>query len=125
MQSSPSRFSKKKKPTAKCNFSSIENLLLPLPCRHAPVIKRRGEGSFLSPSLPCSPNYESSVSTSASTNFFTIGETTSTVGNATIKPSIHALIQMTRIPSTVPTLNTLMKNDMIQDINNAIKNENT
>jgi len=54
-----------------------------------------------------------------------MGETTRTTGKPTKKPSIHALTQMEKIPSNVPTLKTLMKNDMTQDINNAIKNENT
>jgi hypothetical protein len=59
------------------------------------------------------------------TSFLTIGETTITVGNATINEKPHALSQMETMPSIKPTLKILITSDIVHDINNAIKNEKT
>ena len=44
-----------------------------------------------------------------------------TAGKAITKENTHALSQIDTISSTKPTLNTLIINDIKQDINNAIK----
>lgn len=59
------------------------------------------------------------------TSFFTMGATTNIVGNATTKAKPQACIQIEIIPSIRPTLKILITSDMIHDINNAIKKENT
>jgi len=47
------------------------------------------------------------------------------VGNATINAKLHAFIQIVKMFSMRPTLKTLITNDMMPDINNAIISENT
>ena len=47
------------------------------------------------------------------------------VGNATIKAKAQALNQTEMISVTIPTLKTLMTKDIMQDISNDIKKENT
>ena len=59
------------------------------------------------------------------TSFLTVGETSRTVGNATRNAKLHALIQIFTMFSTNPTLNTLITNDMMHDINSAIKKAKT
>ena len=46
-------------------------------------------------------------------------------GNATIKAKLQAFNQIATIFGTMPTLNTLMTKDIMDDISNAIKKENT
>jgi len=48
-----------------------------------------------------------------------------TVGKAITKPKPHALSQIETIFETKPTLKILMTNDIMHDMTNAIKNENT
>lgn len=55
----------------------------------------------------------------------TIGETKITAGNATTKAKPHAFSQINKRFSTSPTLNKVITSDMRQDINSAIKKENT
>jgi hypothetical protein len=47
------------------------------------------------------------------------------VGNATANAKLQAFSQIFTIFGTKPTLKTLMTNDIIHDISNAIKKENT
>jgi len=47
------------------------------------------------------------------------------VGNATIKAKLQAFSQILRIFGTKPILKTLMLKDIMHDISNAIKKENT
>jgi hypothetical protein len=46
-------------------------------------------------------------------------------GNATAKANTQAFNQMLRILDTSPTLKTLITNDIMHDMSNAMKNENT
>jgi hypothetical protein len=54
-----------------------------------------------------------------------MGDIMNITGNATKKAKPHAFNQIDIIFATIPTLKTLIKNDIIHDINNAIKNANT
>lgn len=47
------------------------------------------------------------------------------VGKATVKANDQAVSQMVIILSTKPTLKILITRDIMHDINNAMKNENT
>jgi hypothetical protein len=47
------------------------------------------------------------------------------VGNATINAKLHAFNQIAIIFVTIPTLKILITKDIIQDISNAMKKENT
>jgi len=47
------------------------------------------------------------------------------VGNATIKAKLQAFSQIVTIFATKPTLKILITKDIIHDISNAIKKENT
>ena len=55
----------------------------------------------------------------------TTGETKITAGNATTKANPQAFSQINRMLSLIPTLNKVITSDMRQDINRAIKKENT
>jgi hypothetical protein len=59
------------------------------------------------------------------TSILTTGDTRVIVGKATTKAKAQALSQMDRILLTIPTLNTLITKDMMQDISNAMKNAKT
>lgn len=52
----------------------------------------------------------------------TMGDTNSTVGNATKNETSHDFNQMKAMPSTKPKLNTLITIDISPDIKKAIKN---
>lgn len=59
------------------------------------------------------------------TSLCTIGETIITVGKEIIKAKLQARNQITSILFTKPTLKTLMTKDIMPDISNAMKKENT
>jgi hypothetical protein len=59
------------------------------------------------------------------TIFLTTGTTSITVGKATTKAKPHAFSHIDSILFISPTLKILITSDMMQDINNAIKNANT
>jgi len=59
------------------------------------------------------------------TIFLATGETSATVGKAMTKAKPHAFSQTAIILLTNPTLKMLITNDMMHDMNNAIKNANT
>ena len=54
-----------------------------------------------------------------------MGDTIIMAGNAIIKAKLQAFNQIATIFVTIPTLNTLMTKDIMHDISNAIKKENT
>jgi hypothetical protein len=54
-----------------------------------------------------------------------MGDIINITGNATTKAKPQAFNQIATIFVTIPTLKTLITNDIIHDINNAIKKANT
>jgi hypothetical protein len=59
------------------------------------------------------------------TSLWTIGEIIIMAGKAMRKAKLQAFSHISIMLLTMPTLKTLMTNDMIHDISNAIKKENT
>ena len=70
-------------------------------------------------------NYPAHSFKTKSTNLLTNGDTITTTGNATMKENNHELNQMLIISPTRPMLKTPITRDIIHDISNDIKNENT
>ena len=59
------------------------------------------------------------------TSLWTIGDTIMMAGNATRKAKLQAFNQISIMLLTIPTLKTLITKDIIHDMSNAIKKENT
>ena len=69
--------------------------------------------------------FSSLFSTIRATSFLTTGEIITTIGKAMINAKPQALIQIEIMPSIRPKLKILITSDIMKDINNAMKNENT